>query len=87
MFCLFLFRSSLCKFSKSQLFTFIFQSGEMMGGVDLTFHLKMEDPANATQMLMQVRKAHAVPMQAGAGTVFFTATVLNAQTLDLILPF
>ena len=41
-------------------FTFMFQTGEQMGDVDLKIRFKMEDLANVTQMLMQNIKALAV---------------------------
>ena len=58
----------------------MFQTGEEMGSVDLKIRLKMDDLANVTQMLMQMRKALAVPQKAGAVTPKITANVLDAQT-------
>jgi len=63
-----------------------------MGGVDLTTNLPMGGTANATQMQMQMRKAHAVPQQAGAGTVGLTVemeaptSVLFPEATHLMVP-
>ena len=46
---------------------------------------KMEDLASVTQMPMQIRKAHAVPIQAGVETAMHTANVLNALTSEVSL--
>ena len=59
----------------------MFQTGEQMGDVDLNIRFKMEDLANVNQM----RKVHAVPHMAGAGTVMHTANVLDAQILGKLL--
>jgi len=48
------------------------KTGETMAGADLNTNLTMGGTANVTQMQMQMRKAHAVPKQAGAGTVVST---------------
>ena len=72
--------------SKSHLLIFMFQTGETMGGVDLTTNLPMGGTANATQMQMQMRKVHAVPKQAGAGTVVFTVE-MEAPTSVLVSLF
>ena len=56
-----------------------------MGDVDLKIHFKMEDLANVTQMLMQMRKALAVPQEAGVVTGMHTANVLDAQILGKLL--
>ena len=69
----------------AELFTIMFQTGEEMGSVDLKIRLKMDDLANVTQMLMQMRKALAVPQQAGAVTVMHTANVLDVLTLGNFL--
>jgi len=60
------------------------QTGETMGGVDLTTNLPMGGTANATQMQMQMRKAHAVPQQAGAGTVGLTVEMEAPTSVSLI---
>ena len=73
-------------YSKSHLLIFMFQTGETMGGVDLTTNLPMGGTANATQMQMQMRKAHAVPQQAGAGTVGLTVE-MEAPTSVLVSLF
>ena len=52
-----------------------------MGNVDLKIRFKMEDLANVTQTVF----IHAVPQEAGAGTVMHTANVLDAQTLGKLL--
>ena len=49
-----------------------------MGNVDLKIRFKMEDLANVTQTVF----IHAVPQEAGAGTVMHTANVLDAQTSE-----
>ena len=64
----------------------MFQPGETMGGVDLTSNLPMGGTANATQMQMQMRKAHAVPHGAGAGTVVYTVG-MEAPTSGLVSRF
>ena len=51
-----------------------------MVDVDQITRLTMEDQANATQLQMQIRRALAVPLQAGAETVMPTANVLDALT-------
>ena len=51
-----------------------------MGGVDLKTHYKMEDQANATQLLTQMGGALAVLQVVGAETVMLTANVLDALT-------
>ena len=56
-----------------------------MGDVDLKIRFKMEDLANVTQMLMQMRKALAVPQEAGVVTGMHTANVLDAQILGKLL--
>ena len=58
----------------------MFQTGELMEGVDLNICSKMEALANVTQMLMQIRRAHAAPQTAGAVTVMHTADALDALT-------
>ena len=63
----------------------MFQTGEQMGDVDLKIRFKMEDLANVTQMLMQMRKALAVPQEAGVVTGMHTANVLDAQILGKLL--
>ena len=45
-----------------------------MGGVDLTSNLTMEGMANVTPLHGQIRRAHAVPLQAGVGKAEGTAT-------------
>ena len=52
-----------------------------MGDVDLITHFKMEDLANVTQTVF----IHAVPQEAGVGTVMLTANVLDAQTIGKLL--
>ena len=52
-----------------------------MGNVDLKIRFKMEDLANVTQTVF----IHAVPQEAGAGTVMHTANVLDAPTLGNLL--
>ena len=51
-----------------------------MGDVDLNIHLMMGDQANATQLLIQTRRALAVPQVAGAVTVMLTANVMDVLT-------
>ena len=50
--------------------------------MDLNICLKMGDLANATQLLMQTRRALAAPQLAGAEIVMLTANVLDALTID-----
>ena len=57
-----------------------------MGGADLNTNLTMGGTANVTQMQMQMRKAHAVPKQAGAGTVVSTVG-MEAPTSVLVSLF
>ena len=59
--------------SDSAISQYLFQTGEQMGGADLSFHFMMEDQANVTQMLMHQGKAPVVPSMAGAGIVKHTA--------------
>ena len=65
----------------------MFQTGEQMGDVDLNICFEMEDLANVTQMLMQMRKALAAThgVLAGVVTVMHTANVLDAQILGKLL--
>ena len=65
----------------------MFQTGEQMGNVDLKIRFQMEDLANVTQMLMQMRKALAAThgVLAGVVTVMHTANVLHAQILGQLL--
>ena len=58
----------------------MFQTGEKMGDVDLNICLKMGDLPNATQLLMQKRRALAVPHLAIVEIVLLTANVLDART-------
>ena len=73
-------------YSKSHLLIFMFQTGETMAGADLNTNLTMGGTANVTQMQMQMRKAHAVPKQAGAGTVVSTVG-MEAPTSVLVSLF
>ena len=56
------------------------QTGDQTGDVGLITLFKMGDQANATQLLMQMRRALAVPQVAGAEIVMLTANVLDALT-------
>ena len=48
--------------------------------MDLRILFLMGDQANATQLLMQMRRALAVPHVVGAEIVMLTANVLDALT-------
>ena len=56
----------------------------MDGAVSKT-RFKMEDLANVTQMPMQTRKAHAVPLLAGVATAMHTVNVLDALTTECLV--
>ena len=62
----------------------LFQTGELMGDVGLEADFQMGDQANATQMVMQTKKAPAAPHLAGAETVMLTAKGLEALTSVVI---
>ena len=51
-----------------------------MVGVVLNTRFQMEDLASVTQMPMQIRKAHVVPLVAGVETLLHTAHAPDAQT-------
>ena len=51
-----------------------------MGDVDLNIRLMMVDQANATQLLMQTRRALAVPNGAFVATLMLTANVVDVLT-------
>ena len=51
-----------------------------MENVDLKILLMMGDQANATRLLMRMRRDLAVPQVAGAEIVMLTANVLDALT-------